>query len=111
MVHVPRTIIRVVRVLEIEIVITSFDLVDGDAPGLLILLPIVPPGFFLLELLDADRLALVVTLGTGRIRMLIVPDLAGRLAGIEEQKVGADAGVGIEYSVGQADDRVQVELA
>ena len=42
--------------------------------------------------------------------MLVEPDVLGRLALVEEQQVGADAGVGIEDAVGQADDGVEVAL-
>jgi hypothetical protein len=92
MVHVPETVVRIVRVLEVEVVVAGLNLVDGDAPGLLVFLAIVPPRSFRLELLDADRFAFVVALGAGRIRVLVVPDVGGRLAGVEEEQVGADAG-------------------
>ena len=42
--------------------------------------------------------------------MLVIPDLGGGLALGEEEEVGADAGVGIEDAVGQADDGVEVAL-
>jgi hypothetical protein len=61
-----------------------------------------------LELLDADRLGLVVALGTRRIGVLVEPDVPCRRALGEEEQVGADAGVGVEDAVGQADDGVQV---
>ena len=48
----------------------------------------------------------VVAPGAGRIGISVIPDLAGGRALGEEEQVGADAGVGIEHAVGQADDDV-----
>ncbi len=42
--------------------------------------------------------------------MFVEPDFLRRLAFLEEQQIGADAGVGLEHAVGQADDGVQVAL-
>ena len=42
--------------------------------------------------------------------MLVVPDMfRGRALG-EKEDIGADAGVGIEHAVGQADDGVQIAV-
>ena len=112
--------VGVVRVLEVEVVVAGFDLLDGDAPGLLgflalavaaVFVGLAPPFLLGLELLDADGLALVVALGALGIGVLVVPDFLGGLALGEEEQVGLDAGVGIEDAVGQADDGVQVALA
>jgi hypothetical protein len=118
-VHVTGAGVGVVGVFEVEVEVARFDLVDGDTPSLLVFLTFAvvagfvrlsPPLFLRLELLDADGFALVVALGTGRIGMLVIPDFfRGRAFG-EEEEVGADAGVGIEDAVGQADDRVQVAV-
>ena len=109
--------VGVVRVLEVEVEVAGLDGVDRDAPGLLVfhagfeaVFFIAPPGALGLELLDADGFALVVALGAGRIGVLVIPDVGGGRAFGEEEEVGADAGVGIEDAVGQADDGVQVAL-
>ena len=85
-VHVAGAGVGVVRVLEVEVEVAGLDLVDGDAPGLLVfhagleaVLFLAPPGPLGLELLDADGFALVVALGAGRIGVLVVPDLGGGL--------------------------------
>ena len=61
-------------------------------------------------MLDADRLGHRVGLLPVGDAVLVEPDLLGRLALLEEQQVGADAGVGLEHAVGQPDDGVQVAL-
>ena len=103
--------VGVVRVLDVEVEAAGFDLVDGDAPGLLVfdagfeaVFFAAPPGAFGLELLDADGLAFVVAFGSGRIGVLIVPDILGGGAFGEEEEIGADAGVRGEDAIGQADD-------
>ncbi len=117
MVHVAGAGVRVVRILEVEVIVAGLDLVDGDAPGLLILHTggeairfIAPPGLLRLELLDADGFTLVIALGTRRIGVLVVLDLGGGLTFGEEQEVGTDAGVGVEHAVRQSDNGVQVAL-
>ena len=85
MVHVARPVLSFVRVLEVQVVVAGLDLIDGNPPGLFVLDPVVPPLLFRLEFLDADRLALVVTLDAGQIRMLVVPDFGGFLVFGEEQ--------------------------
>jgi hypothetical protein len=77
----------------------------GKAVGL-----VAPPGFLGLEFLDADGFGFVVALGSGRIGVLVIPDFLGGRAFGEEEEVGADAGVGIEDAIGQADDGVEVAL-
>src|SRR3546814_20389734 len=71
------------------------------------------------EFLDAQRLRLRVAFVTLRIRVLVEPDLGGRIqcvafsvlmAFFEEQKVRLDSGIRIEDAVRQADDGVQVAL-
>ena len=117
MVHVAGAGVGPVRILEVEVEVASLDLVDRDAPGLLVFHAggkavglVAPPGFLGRELLDTDGLALVVALGAGRIGVLVIPDLAGRRALGEEEEVGADTRVGIEDPVGQTDDRVEIAL-
>ena len=82
-VHVAGAGVGVVRVLEVEVEVAGLDLVDGDAPGLLVFHAAnrlrAPPRSLRLELLDADGFALVVALGAGRIGVLVIPDLGGRL--------------------------------
>ncbi len=116
-VHVAGAGVGVVRVLEVEVEVAGLDGVDGDAPSLLVFHAgfeavglISPPGFDGIEFLNADGLTLVVALGAGRIGVLVIPDVGGGRAFGEEEEVGADAGVGIEDAVGQADDGVQIAL-
>src|SRR5262249_38158955 len=109
--------VEVVRVLEVEVEAACLDGVDGDAPCLLVfharaetVLLIAPPGTFRLELLDADGFALVIALSARRIWVLVIPHVGGWRALGKEKEVGADAGVGIEDAVGQADNGVEVAL-
>ena len=117
MVHVTGACVGVVRILEVEVEVAGLDGVDGDAPSLLVfhagfeaIFLLAPPGALALELFDADGFAFVVALGAGRIGVLVIPDVGGGRALGEEEEVGADAGVGIEDAVGQADDGVEVAL-
>ena len=123
----------VVRVLDVEVVAVGLDLLDRHLPGLrrldsvgerrlgrslalpfgfalLLRLLTEPPLLFDVELFDADRLRLVVGLGSRRIRVLVEPNLFGRLPLGEEQQVRLDARVRTEDAVRQPDDRVQVAL-
>jgi hypothetical protein len=79
MVHVAGAGVGGVRVLEIEVEVAGFDLVDGDTPGLLVFHAggkavgfVAPPSTLRLKFLDADGFALVVALGSGRIGMRVV---------------------------------------
>ncbi len=99
-VHVARAGVRVVRVLEVEVIVGRFDLVDRNALGLLIFYPVVPPSFLRLELLNTDRFALVVAFGTRRIWVLVIPDFGCGLAFSEEEEIRANTGVGIEDAIG-----------
>ena len=63
-----------------------------------------------LQVLDADGLGHGVGFLACGHAVLVEPDFLGRLAFLEEQQVGADAGVGFEHAVGQAHDGVQVAL-
>jgi hypothetical protein len=47
---------------------------------------------------------------TLRHAVLIEPDVLSRRALLEEQQVGTDGGIGLEYRIGQADDGVKVAL-
>ena len=116
-VHVAGAGVGAVRVLEVEVEVAGLDRVDRDAPGLLVFHAgfeavglVAPPKALALEFLDADGFALVVALGAGRIGVLVIPDVGGGRAFGEEEEVGADAGVGIEDAVGQANDGVEVAL-
>src|SRR5205807_575246 len=42
-------------------------------------------------------------------RLLVIPDLSRWAYLLEEEKVGCDGGVRRKYSIGEADDRVQIE--
>src|SRR5690606_27903851 len=99
------------------VVVAGLDLVDGYAPGIFVFDAgleavglIAPPGLFGRKFLDANGLALVVALHARRIGVLVVPDLLRRRAFRKEEEVGPDTGVGIEDTIGQADDGVQVAL-
>ena len=98
------------RVLDVQVVIARLDLVDGHAPGVLVLLAVLPPRLFQVELLDRDRPRLGVLLAVGGQGVLEIPDLLGRLALGEEEQVGVDAGIGGKDAVGQAHDGVQVAV-
>ncbi len=69
-----------------------------------------PPFLFGFEFLDANGVGLVVALCALGIGVLVIPDFLGGLALGEKEEVGADAGIGIEDAVGEADDRVQIAL-
>lgn len=100
----------VMRVLNIEVVAGGLNLLDRHLPGLLGLLPLLPPLLFDVELFDADRLRLVVGLGSRRIRVLVEPNLFRRLPLSKEQQVRLDPRVRTEDPVGQSNNRVQVAL-
>ena len=77
--------VRAVRVLEVEVETVCAYLLGGYAPGVFVFdaaLETVglaaPPRFLGVEFLDADRLALVVALRAGRIRVLVIPDFLRR---------------------------------
>ncbi len=100
----------VVRVLDVKVVASGLDLLDRHLPSLLGLLPLLPPLLFDVKLFDADRLRLVVRLGSRQIRVLVEPNLFRRLPLGEEQQVRLDPRVRTEDAVRQPDDRVQVAL-
>src|SRR5690606_35515672 len=79
------TLVGAVWVLQIEVVVAGFDLVDGNAPGVFVFDAgleavglIAPPSLLGRKLLDADGLALVVALHARRIGVLVLPDLLRR---------------------------------
>ena len=61
-------------------------------------------------MLDADGLGHRVGFLPFGNAVLVEPDLFGRLPLLKEQQVGADAGVGLEDAVWQADDGVEIAL-
>ena len=91
----------VVRVLDVEVIAGGLDLLDRNLPGLLGLLPLLPPLLFEVELFDADGLRLVVGLGSRWIGVLVEPNLFGWLTLGEEQQVRLDARVRTEDAVRQ----------
>ena len=58
-------------------------------------------------MLEADLLGHRIGFLALRHAVLVEPDVLGRLALLEEQKVCADRGVGLEHGIGQADDDVE----
>src|SRR5215469_2211619 len=109
--YVCGTVINLVWVLEVQTVIDCFDLFKRDTPSTRALGPIVPPDLFGLELFDADWFTFVVALCSGRIRMLVVPDLVCRMSLREKEEVSTDTGIRIEHSIRKANDCVQVAFS
>ncbi len=97
-----------VWVLDVEVVVAVDDVLQGDAPGVLVFLPLAPPGFFRVKFLDVDGAGFVVALHPIRVGVLVVPYLFGRAAFFKEEQVGLDARVGVEDAIGQAHDGVEV---
>src|SRR3546814_18337619 len=115
-----------VRVGDVEIVASGLYLFGAYLPGAVILLAVstcldVPPpsllAVFASEFLDAQRLRLRVAFVTLRIRVLVEPDLGGRIqrfafsvlmAFLEEQQVRLDSGIRNENAVRPEDEGVQV---
>jgi len=100
-------------VLEIEVVAARSYLFRGDVPRSFILNPplafrAAPPVGAGLQVFDPDGLGHRVGLLALGNAMFVEPDFLGRLALLEEQQVGADAGVGLEHAVGQPHDGMQV---
>ena len=104
-----------VRVLEVEVVVAGLDLVDADFPSDFGFLPVLafrtaPPIDAALQMLDANGSGHRIGFLAIRYAVLVEPDFLRRLALLEEQQIGADAGVRFEHAVGQAHDGVQVAL-
>ncbi len=102
-VHIARAVVGIVGVFEVEVIIAGLDLIERDAPcefvlfaGLEAVCFVAPPCSLCLKLLYTNRFALIVALGAGRVRVLVVPDMLRLRSLGEEEKVGANAGVGIE---------------
>src|SRR5262252_8412273 len=102
---------------DVEVVVARRDFCDRDLPRLLGLntrLEAVgltaPPVNLAFEFLETHGLGLVITRHALWIRVLVEPDLPRWLALRKEQQVGLDARVGIEHTIGQANDSVQVAL-
>ena len=96
-IDIARPFVGLVRVLDIEVVVSGLDLRDGYLPGDFILfaplaLGAAPPGLFGLEFLDADRPGLVIGLGAFGQLVLVIPYFLSRLALFEEQQIGGNAG-------------------
>ena len=115
--NVPWALFILSWVLLIQIKTGSLNLVECDTPGLIgfdspleAILLAAPPGTFSFELFDSYRLTLVVALGAFGVGVFVEPDfLGGRTLG-EKEKVGVDAGVWAEDSLGKPDNCVQVTL-
>src|SRR5215204_2740839 len=103
------------RVLDVEVVATRLDLLGRHFPRLrrflaaLALRP-APPLDAALQVLEADRFGHRIGFLAFWHAVLVEPDVLGRLAFLEKQKVGTDRGVGLEHRIGQADDGVEVTL-
>src|SRR5438445_10232039 len=91
---------RRVRVSDVEVETALTDLIKGNLPRELGLLPILPPRLLRLELLDAHRLRLGVRDAALGVRMLVVPHLLRRTALAEKQDVGLDARVRSKHTLG-----------
>ena len=90
-----------VGVLLVEVVVGGADGLDAYPPGTFVFDPAgkavcraAPPGFFSVELFNADGLGFVVVFDACRVGVLVVPDVLGGRAFGEEEQVGFDAGVG-----------------
>ena len=77
---------------------------------MLVLRAVGPPGLLGLELLDPDRLRLVVGLDALGIGVFVVPDLFCGFALLKEQQVRLDPGIGREDAVREPDNGVEVAL-
>ncbi len=97
-----------VGILDIQVVVAGFDLINGHAPGILVFDPLIPPRFFQIKFLDVDRARLRIVLAVGGRGMLKIPDLLRRFAFGKEQQIGIDARVRVEHAFGQAHDGMQV---
>jgi hypothetical protein len=92
------------RILDVEIAARdtalriALDQVSGrDLPGALVFLAVVPPGKTACELLIGHWCRLRVFLAALRQRQLKVPDVLRRAAGIEEDQVRRNVGIGCEH--------------
>lgn len=104
-----------VGVLEVEVVVACFDLVDRHLPGDVVSLAPLPAGASPpigtgLEVLEADGSGHRVSLLPLGDAVLVEPDLLRLRSLLEEEEVRADGGVGFEDAVRQADDGVEVAL-
>jgi len=99
-----------VGILDVEVVVAVFDLVDADLPGDLVLFPLVPPVHTRLEMLESDGLGHGIGFLALGNPVLVEPDRLGGFALLEKQQVRADAGIRFEHAVGQADDGVEAAL-
>ncbi len=103
-------ILLITGVLDVEVAAVGQDVAGVDAPGVVVLFAVVPPGEAILELFVLHGLGFGVVLAPVGQRLFVVPDPLCGAGAIEEEQVGGDAGVGGEDAVGQAHDGVQVEL-
>ncbi len=105
------------RVFTIKVVVTRLDVLNVHLPRVLVFYSgaevigfLAPPGCFGLKLFDLHRLGFVVSFYTGRVRMLVKPDVLSRRVFAEKQQIGFDAGIRCKHAIGQAHDGVQVAV-
>jgi hypothetical protein len=99
-----------VRVFHVEVVVALLYLSRRDLPCVLVLRALPPPLLFKVKFLYRQGLGAGVRFVSLRIRVLEKPHLLCRPALFDEKNVCFDAGVRAEHAVGEAHDRVQVEL-
>ena len=97
-------------VLEVEVVVTGLDLLDGDFPGCFVFLPLVPPVDTWLQMLEADGFGHGVGFLPLGDAVLVEPDFLGWGSFLEKKQICADGGIGLEDAVRQADNGVEVAL-
>ena len=95
---------------EVSLLVILQDVLDGDAPGSLVHLPILPPFQKRRKLLVLQWHRLGVVLPAFGKGLLVIPDLLGWAGPVEEEEVCGNIGVGGEDAVWKPDDGVEVEL-
>src|SRR4028118_1041469 len=100
-----------VRVLDIQVVAISNNRFNRHLPGIFSFLPLLPPSFLRLKLLNPHRLSLVVRLYSRWVGMLVIPHLCRRFTLSKKQDIGANAGVRTKHPIRKPDNRVQVTVA
>lgn len=79
-------------ILDVQVVAVFDNPLHRHPPGVLVLLPVVPPCQAIGKFLELDRLGFGVVLPPFRQRLFIVPDLFRRPGAVEEKEVGGDTG-------------------